>query len=762
MRTRPRFPWAALVFAAVIVVPQFVRSEVVTVPYKGPAQIADFRARGIEVLAATKYGIDVLAEGDALAYLRTRPYPITIQVEKPGNTHAVLDANLGQYHTYAETEALLGSLVSTYPAIAKKSIIGTSLQARFISAIKISDNVDVDEDEPEVLYMGNHHARELMSVEIPLLFAQYLCQNYGVNSAVTNYVNAREIYIVPMVNPDGHFYVQQNHAGSPNSWWRKNRRDNLDGFFGVDLNRNYGYEWGYDNVGSSPVTSSDIYRGTSEFSEPETQAIRNFVDSRHFTTWFSYHSYGELLLYSWGYIYANTPDHAAMSALADSLVLENGYLAGNPASGAIYITNGDSDDWGYGEQVEKNKIFAYTPEVNSAAQGGFGPAEALITPTFNLLLPMNMKLLKFADNPYRVVGPWKPDQNPTSDPYGNAITRISWAAQDPDDPNPAVSYAIEGCLDPSLFTDTATPSMFGWVAGGFAYNATGFSGPGYFSGNANNLVSTMTLSRSLVVDAAADTLRFKVNYNTEANYDYGYVDVSTDGGASWTPIQGNITTTFNPFGANRGHGFTGVSPGWVDAVFPLTAYLGQDILVRLMYTTDGAVLGAGIRVDNIYPVPTCGSTTILASGITGGEYDFLPPSTGLWRFRVQAVDAENQGSVWSNARDRDVPTLTATDGPRVYQTSLGANYPNPFNPSTRIPFVVGGEVGGAETRVVLAIYAVTGARVASLVHESRRPGTYVAYWSGLDDKGRAAASGIYFARLEVGDATIARKLVLLK
>ena len=762
MRSRLRYPWAVFTIAAVVF-PSYVRSEVVTVPYKGTAQIADFQARGIEILAATKYGIDVRAEGAALEYLRTRPYPISIQVEKPDRTIEALDANLGQYHTYAETEALLGSLVSTYPAIAQKSIIGTSLQARFITAIKISDNVTVDEDEAEVFYMGNHHARELMSVEIPLLFAQYLCQNYGVIPAVTNYVDTREIYIVPMVNPDGHAYVQANHGGSPDTWWRKNRRPNLDGTTGVDLNRNYGYQWGFDNVGSSPTPGSDIFRGLFAFSEPETQTIRSFVNSRHFTTWFSYHSYGELLLYSWGYIPANTPDHAVMSALADSLVLENGYTAGNPASGAIYITNGDSDDWGYGEQVTKPKIFAYTPEVNSAAQGGFGPAEALIPTTFNLLLPMNMKLLKFADNPYRVVGPWAPVQNPTTDPYGNAITRISWEAQDPDDPNPVVSYSIEACLNPTTFSDTGTPALTGWsAAGGFAYTASGFSGGGYTSGNANNMFSTLTMSQVLTVDAAADTLRFKVNYNTEPAYDYGYVDVSTDGGSTWTPIPGNITTASNPNGLNRGYGFTGASPGWVDAIFPLTAYLSQDVVLRLVYVTDGGVLGTGFRVDNIFPVPACGDVTTIASGVTGTEYDFLPPSTGLWRFRVRALDAENQLSAWSNSHERDIATLTAADGPRVYQTSLGANYPNPFNPSTRIPFVVGGAMGGGETRVVLAVYAVTGARVATLVREARRPGTYVAYWNGLDDAGRAAASGIYFARLEVGQAVVARKLVLLK
>jgi hypothetical protein len=153
----------------------------------------------------------------------------------------------------------------------------------------------------------------------------------------------------------------------------------------------------------------------------------------------------------------------------------------------------------------------------------------------------------------------------------------------------------------------------------------------------------------------------------------------------------------------------------------------------------------------------------VVSGVTGNEYDHLPPSTGLWRYRVRAIDAEDHVSAWSNSRDRNIVTLTSADGPRAYQTDLGANYPNPFNPSTQVPFVVGGRVGGETTRVVLAVYSVTGARVTTLVRENRRPGTYVSRWNGLDDQGRPAASGIYFARLEVGsDPPLARKLVLIR
>jgi hypothetical protein len=678
----------------------------------------------------------------------------------------VIDANLGQYHTYDENEAALGALVATYPTLADTIRIGKAYAPtnRNITAIKISDNVLTDEDEPEVLYMGNHHARELMSVEIPLKFAEYLLSHYGTDPVVTNYVNTREIFIIPVVNPDGLAYVQANHSGSSNGWWRKNRRNN-GANFGVDLNRNYSYKWGFDNIGSSPTTSSDIYRGPSALSEPETQAIKTFCANRHFTCFLSYHSYGELLLYPWGYFAGFTPDQKVFAALGAELAAGTNYAVGNPALGTIYITNGDSDDWAYGEIAQKNRIFGFTPEVNTSAQGGFGPAETFIQPTFDLLLNMNLTLLKYADNPYRVLGPYTPTEHPVEAAYANQATvnRISWTHNVPADPNPVASYDVEACFNPTLSVDACTPSLTGWIANGFTYTASGFSGGGYNAGNGNSITHTLTMERPVHVDASTDTLRMKISYNVESNYDYGYVDVSTDGGTVWTPAPGNITTNSNPNGVNRGNGITGSSGGFVDGVFSLVAYAGQDVMVRLAYITDGAVNGTGIVVDNLNPLLTCQSMSTIATAVVDTTYDHTPPNTGLWRYRVRAKDAEGQYSAWSNQQDRNVGTLTAVNTPRSYTTDLGANYPNPFNPSTRIPFVVGGAMGGRGVKVTLYVYDVRGARVATLVKESRAPGTYVARWSGRDDSGAAVASGVYFARLSVaGSSTVVRKLVLLK
>jgi Zinc carboxypeptidase/Immune inhibitor A-like, MAM domain len=752
-----------LVALAITAAPPLAGAAIVTVPYKGPRQLEEFEARGIEILAFTKHGVDLLAEGPALDFLMTRPYPVSVsEIDPFAPPPMVIDANLGLYHTYAETESVLAYLGATYPAIADTVHIGTSLQNRNLTALKVSDHVSVDENEPEILYMGDHHARELMSVEIPLRFAKYLLEHYGVDANITHYIDTREIFFIPMVNPDGHVYVQQNHAGHWSGWWRKNRRNNGNGTFGVDLNRNYGYQWGYDNIGSSPSTSSDTYRGTGAFSEPETQRIRDFVNTRDFTTWLSYHSYGELLLYGWGYAFAFTPDHEVFAALADTLARENGYLTGNPATGAIYRTNGDSDDWGYGEMASKAKIFAFTPEVNSQAQGGFGPPESVIQTTFDLLLPMNLKLLEWGDNPYRVVAPHAPSQYALQAPYANAIARVSWTGNDPGDPNPVVSYDVEGCLNPYRFVDACTASLKGWVSNGFFYTASGLSGGGYDAGNGNGIAHTLTMDRPFVVEAATDSLRFSVNFLTEENYDYGYVEVSTNG-VIWATIPGNITTSANPYGNNRGHGFTGSSNGWVNAIFPLTAYAGQEIMLRFAYVTDQATVGIGIRIDNIDFSFACGSVSILASGVTDTLYDHVPATTGTWRYRVRARDAENHASRWSNPRDGVVATLTAADAPRAFRTDLGPNYPNPFNPATQIPFVVGGAVNGKPSRVELAVFSVTGARVVTLVNEARPPGTYVYRWDGRDSRGVPSPTGIYFARLTVDGATSrVRKLLLLK
>jgi hypothetical protein len=741
--------------------------KLMRIPIKSRRVFEQLRRPGIEILAVNKDGIiDALVDDKAVDYVFSLGYPVSASpIDDVMRAPAQLDADLGMFHTYAEMESVMTAWESDFPAICDMFSIGLTVEGRSIYAVKISDNVSVDETgEAEVLFMGCHHAREIMSVDIPLRFAGYLLDNYGVDPTITDYINTREIYFVPMVNPDGHVYVENNHSGSSGGWWRKNRAVNYDASIGVDLNRNYGYTWGYDDNGSSGTPSSPVYRGPSEFSEPETQAVRDFVNSREFTMWLSFHTYGELLLYPWGHIAQNTPDHRYYKRLGELLSEANGYFAGDLAMGAIYPVNGDSDDWGYGEQVTKNKIFAFTPEMNTYAQGGFGPSDALIQPTFDLNLQMNMRVLEYCADPYAVVGPFPPTMYAIQAPYDPVHTLV-WSGDVPGETNPTDHYRVERCTNPGYLMDDAETMSPAWLYDGFTQSTTAHSGTyGYYSGSGDNLSSTLTAERPVFVDAQSDTFTFWTSYDIEVDYDYAYVEVSTNQGETWTTVQGNITTTYNPYGNNRGDGITGASPGWVEGIFPLTAYLGQEIQLRIAYSTDGAWIEHGIDVDDLWPVPTCQTVDMLTESETDTTLTVVPTQVGTYRYRVEAIDGEGDKSGWSNSSEFVVTTVTDASAPLSLRSRLGQNRPNPFNPITSIPYAVGGPAGGGTARpVTLRVYDVSGRLVATLVDETKAPGTYEATWSGVDGSGRAVSTGVYFYRLTIGgQETFTRKMLLLK
>jgi hypothetical protein len=326
--------------------------------------------------------LDLIRLGDGDAQLVSRP-SITDGLIAKGWKVDVIHADLesfyasrqagkldyGVWHTYAETLAEMNLLHTQYPnLISAPFSIGVTGEGRSIWAIKLSDNVAVDEDEPEVLIDGAHHAREIMPVEMSLYFPRYLCENYGTDPTATFLVDNREFWFIPIVNVDGFVY---NETTNPNSggMWRKNRRNNGDGSYGVDINRNYPYMWGYDDSGSSPTPSSDTYRGPSAGSEPEVQAYMNFVKSRHFLTHDSLHSYGGMILFPWGYTLTHSPDDAALRAVATERATQNGYSIGQ-AGEILYAVNGGNFDWMYGEQTLKAKIFSFSTEFGGS---GFWP-----------------------------------------------------------------------------------------------------------------------------------------------------------------------------------------------------------------------------------------------------------------------------------------------------------------------------------------------------------------------------------------------------
>ena len=190
--------------------------------------------------------------------------------------------SMGGYYTHDEVVRKLDTMKLLYPnLITTKSEIGKTIEGRSVYSVKISDNPDVDEDEPEVLYTALIHAREPESMMQMLYFMFYLLENYGTDPEATYLVDNRELYFIPIINPDGYVYNQTiNPKGG--GMWRKNRKDNSNGTFGIDLNRNFGpsYYWNAPNGGSSLDPADETYRGVSPFSEPETENIANFMIGR--------------------------------------------------------------------------------------------------------------------------------------------------------------------------------------------------------------------------------------------------------------------------------------------------------------------------------------------------------------------------------------------------------------------------------------------------------------------------------------------------
>jgi carboxypeptidase T len=359
-----------------------------------------------EVAQITKLGFQV------------QPAQVQPAQMQPAQVHAAQQAEAGindfppadsAYHNYAEMTAEINQIVANYPSIARKSSFGTSYEGRDLIVVKISDNVATDEAEPEVLFTHHQHAREHLTVEMAMYLLNELTGKYATDTRIRNLVDSREIWIMPDVNPDGGEY--DIATGSYRSW-RKNRQPNSGSdYIGTDLNRNWAYNWGCCG-GSSARPSSETYRGPSAESAPEVRAIVNFVCGRvvggvqQIKTGIDFHTYSELVLWPYGYTYADTAsnltatDAAAFQALGRGMATTNGYTPEQASD--LYITDGSIDDYLWGS----HKIFGFTFEMypTGAGGGGFYPPDEVIGRETSRNRAAVLCLLDYSDDPYRAIG----------------------------------------------------------------------------------------------------------------------------------------------------------------------------------------------------------------------------------------------------------------------------------------------------------------------------------------------------------------------
>jgi hypothetical protein len=548
--------------------------------------------------------------------------------------------SMGGFYTWEQILADLDSMNLLYPNLcAVKVSLGQGWNANPLYMVKISDNVGVNEAEPEVEIDGTIHAREPGAYTTVLYTMWWLLENYGTDPEATYLVNNREFYFIPVVNPDGFRYNQQTNPGG-GGMWRKNRRFNNPSY-GVDCNRNFTYQWGYDNQGSSPTPSAETYRGPSAGSEPETQAMMNFLNANECKTSLSLHSYSGCYLCPYGYanVLPPQPDYDIFLEYLSVCAAPAGYSFGTIYS-IMYAVNGGSKDWVYhdanvfalgvevgthdfwpsvqyimpdaaanltgllytgwtaGAVVEGTELAVadgyLTPGQNenltaTVMNKGLGVSEAItyeltttdpyitVTPNIVSVAPLASRATSNnASNPFVV-------QVASNCPLGYSATLSLVVHQGGF--NRSTPFAFVVGTPTSYFSDNGENGTANWTISQYwgLTTTTSHSPTHSFAdspaGNySNNVTCYMTLTQNLnLTNITAPWLDFWTKWSIEPDYDFGQVEVSINNGASWMAISGLYTVPGSGIGVQPAgqHGYDGSQMNWVHEHMSLAAYAGQ-------------------------------------------------------------------------------------------------------------------------------------------------------------------------------------------
>jgi carboxypeptidase T len=298
-----------------------------------------------------------------------------------------------RYHNYAEMTADLQALAAAYPSKVHLISLGTSYEGRNLIGVRIADDAVDNLSEPGVFFVGQHHAREHLTVEVVLSLAHLFAER----PLPSNLLKGRQIYIFPSLNPDGSEY---DIATGQYRFWRKNRQPNAQAV-GTDNNRNYSYKWGCCG-GSSGNGGSETYRGPSPLSTPEDARLSDFMVAHpNVKTGISYHTYGDLVMWPYGYTYTDIPpdmstiDHATFVAMGTEVARTTGYTP--QQSSDLYITDGDWNDWMYGALHR----YPLTIEMTCCT---FYPGDEIIPTESRRNHPAAIFIASIADCPTKLVG----------------------------------------------------------------------------------------------------------------------------------------------------------------------------------------------------------------------------------------------------------------------------------------------------------------------------------------------------------------------
>ena len=759
--------------------------------------------------------------------LVSQGYGIRItQTEEQLKNNLTATSDLNGYRDYNEMLTELQQIEIDFPNICKLYDIGESRGKIYsdagntnydnyyheIWALKVSDNVETEEDEPCVYYMGEHHAREPISLEVTMAILYHLLDNYGINPTITDNVNNTQIWFIPLVNPNGHKIV----TDEDDLWWRKNICDNdEDGMIdpsygsnypdGVDPNRNYGFEWGY--VGASGNWNSQTYHGPYAFSEPEVLAMKELMDNHHFVTGITYHSYGELVLFPFGYndgVIA--PDHDALEDLAVNMASTMGYTP--QESWQLYPCMGTTDDYSYG----KLGTFSFTIELATEFIPPAGQVAAICTENINAAMilldrvnhscltghitdvgtgnPIQAEIfVDGVDNTGVFRYPYMSDEEfgryyrlLTNGTYDVTFSAYGYESQTIN--NVVISDDAE-ILDIILEPSSVTFDITGIVTNAgqpVEYACVEIIDMGIPA------VVTNSLGEYMITDVYEYTYDFRVYAEDLAGFDGEFIITEInhivdfdlyeidDGtfengvlGNCWN-LDGNINWLIDTNIANSGSN-SARSGNIGDDQFSeisISMYVNEDddISFYRKVSSEANYDFSQFYVDEIMLEQW--------SGNVSWELETYPVTAGYHTFKWLYV---KDGGV-SNGSDCgwiDDIIFPETGGVFTSDSQISSiavfygNYPNPFNPSgagrspeTTFSFSLSKDANNAK----IEIYNIKGQKIRTLVNKKMTAGYHNVVWNGKDNNNRNVASGVYFSMFDVedddGDFTSVKKIIILK
>ena len=671
----------------------------------------------------------------------------------------------GTYLSYAQINDSLRHLAAHYPTLCKfDSLSIRTYEGRWLYGVKISDNVATEESEPKFSIDGCHHSREWATPQACLFFADSMLRSYASVPSIQEIINTTEIFVFPLINVDGYVYDYPGQLS-----WRKNREP-FGGAIGNDCNRNYGGAcnnevagyWGAaDESQGSHYPSDETFFGAYAFSGDEVRAWSNYIRAHNITTGFSLHSYGEQVMWAWGYKGSGTPDSLLYTAKGNYMAsqmqrLSSGTYTPGQAYYNPYPTCANIRDWtyGYNHWVNGLSCLFFGSETGTA----FYQPQTDLDHISRQVFKAAKYLAGFADSLILVAdGMVAPATINPRDSVNPTFT-LTWHPRNAYDNNPN-RWELDELSGPNVKTDSLESGTTRWTLTGFSLSTTQAHSAthSFWSGNtANQNTSAQTVHPYQV--RTGDSLTFWCYYNLENNYDVAVCEVS-ENGLEWF----NLDTTR----------FTGTQTSWQRKAYTLAAWVGKSVYFKFRSMYDGSSQSGGFYVDDIRPTNYFSTVTVVSSNITDTLYQFTSHPLGEYYYYVRGDNAAWDWGAFS-CLQRVIITNIGVSEKSAGETGLTAPYlrisPNPFRTTTNISI---GSLYWDQERTSgtsrqradckeLRIYDAAGRWVRFYI----LPTTYsllpTVVWDGTDQNGRPVPPGVYFVRLEAADTELIEKVILTK